>query len=113
MAKRSTILGSKGVLAEQRRIAKENPLAELNHLIFEKYNLTKLSFIIDRRVYRFRENFIRGNNGEYSAYDGYILTVQQGINPNENTICHLQTEQELRAIYKIITKKSIDTLNKK
>ncbi len=95
-------------IAEQRSIANQNPKCELTHAIFEKYGLGGLEFIMRKRVYRFRENYIRGDNGEYIAYMGFYLTVQQGLNPIETTVCVISTEQELRALYKIITKVSID-----
>lgn len=95
-------------ITEQRTTADNNPKSELTHAIFDKYDMGGLHFIMKQRVYRFRENYIRGDNGEYIAYNGFYLTVQSGTNPIETTVCVITTEQELRALYKIITKVSID-----
>jgi len=99
-------------ITEQRTEALKNPKAQLTHAIFEKYGLWGLHFIMKQCVYRFRENFIRGEHGEFIAYNGFYLTIQAGTNPIETTVCTLTTEQELRAIYKLITKVSIDDHNK-
>lgn len=99
---------TKSKIAEQRKTANDNPKSELTHAIFEKYGLGGLSFVMKQRVYRFRENYIRGDNGEYIAYNGFYLTIQAGLNPIETTVCVITTEQELRALYKIINKVSID-----
>lgn len=102
---------SRSIITEQKFKAQKNPKSELTLNIFKKYGLGDLHFILNQKVYRFRYNYIRGDNGEYIAYNGFYLTVQQGINPIETTVCTLLSEQELRALYKIITKLSIDKHN--
>jgi hypothetical protein len=102
---------SRSIITEQKHEAQNLPQSDLTLAIFEKYGLGGLHFTLNQKVYRFRFNYIRGENGEYVAYKGFYLTVQQGLNPIETTVCTINSEQELRALYKIITKISIDKHN--
>jgi len=99
---------SRSIITEQKHEAQNHPQTELTLAIFKKYGLGGLHFVMSQKVYRFRYNYVRGENGEYIAYNGFFITIQQGVNPIETTVCTLTNEQELRALYKIITKMSID-----
>jgi len=99
---------SKGKISKSKEIALKNPMQPLNEDIFKKYGLTSKKFIKNRIVYRFHPNYIRGGNGEYMGYMGYGLYIQNNLNPIEYKFCDIINEEELRAIYKIINKTSID-----
>lgn len=99
-------------LNDQRKLALKNPYSELTQDVFSSFGMHNKKFIRNRIVYRFLENFQRGEKGEYIGYNGYIMFVQGGLDPIATAVCELTSIAEFRAIYKIITKTSIDDYKK-
>ena len=73
----------------------------LTDKIVKEY-LPKLKFVKYHRTYTVRPNKRAG------MVDSFQLTVRSAVNPHEISICTLETDIELRAIYMLITKERLE-----